>query len=62
MSTELIHDHPQLLLDPTFGILLSNLEYQSWYHQDKMIFSAIISTLSVEALPHAIGLSTSRKV
>jgi hypothetical protein len=59
---ELIHDHPQLLPDPTSGILLSNLEYQSWYYQDKMIFSAIISTLSVEALPHVIGLSTSRKV
>jgi hypothetical protein len=27
-----------------------------------MIFSAIISTLSVEALPHVIGLSTSREV
>ncbi len=27
-----------------------------------MIFSAIISTLSVEALPHIIGLSTSSEV
>jgi hypothetical protein len=27
-----------------------------------MIFSAIISTLSVEALPHVIGLSTSHEV
>jgi hypothetical protein len=27
-----------------------------------MIFNAIISTLSVEALPHVIGLSTSREV
>jgi hypothetical protein len=29
---------------------------------DKMIFSAIISTLSVEALPHVVGLTTSREV
>jgi len=27
-----------------------------------MIFSAIISTLSIEALPHVIGLSTSSEV
>jgi hypothetical protein len=27
-----------------------------------MIFSAIISMLSVEALPHVIGLSTSREI
>lgn len=53
---------PQLLPDPTSGLLLSNLEYQSWYHQDKMIFGAIIYTLSVEALPHVIGLSTSQEV
>jgi len=53
---------PQLLPDPTSGLLLSNAEYQSWYHQDKMIFNAIISALSVEALPHVIGLSTSRDV
>jgi hypothetical protein len=53
---------PQLLPDPTSGLLLSNPEYQLWYHQEKMIFSAIISTLSVEALPHIIGLSTSREV
>jgi len=53
---------PQLLPNPTSSLLLFNLEYQSWYHQDKMIFSAIISTLSVEAGPHVIGLSTSREV
>jgi hypothetical protein len=53
---------PQLIPDCTSGLLLSNPKYQSWYHQDKMIFSAIISTLSVEALPNVIGLSTSREV
>jgi len=53
---------PQLIPDSTSCLLLSNPEYQSWYHQDKMIFSAIISTLSVEALPHVIGFSTSREV
>jgi hypothetical protein len=52
----------QLIPDTTSGLLVANPSYQSWYHQDRMIFSAIISTLSVEALPHVIGLSTSREV
>jgi len=43
---------PQLIPDSTSGLLLSNPEYQSWYHP----------TLYVEALPHVIGLSTSREV
>jgi hypothetical protein len=53
---------PQLISDSTSGLLISNPGYQTWYHQDRMIFSAIISTLSVEALPHVIGLSTSHEV
>jgi hypothetical protein len=51
---------PQLLPDPTFGLLVANPSYHSWYHRDRMIFSAIISTLFVETLPHVIGLTTSR--
>jgi len=53
---------PQLVPDTTSSLLIANPGYQTWYHQDRMIFSAIISTLSVEALPHVIGLSTSREV
>jgi hypothetical protein len=53
---------PQLLPDPTSGLLVANPSNHSWYHQDRMIFSAIISTLSVETLPHVIGLTTSREV
>jgi hypothetical protein len=53
---------PKLVPDPTSGLLVSNPDSQTWYHQDKMIFSTIISTLSVEALPHVIGLTTSREV
>jgi hypothetical protein len=53
---------PQLVPDTTSDLLIANPGYQTWYHQDRMIFSAIISTLSVEALPHVIGLSTSREV
>jgi hypothetical protein len=53
---------PQFTPDSTSGLLLANLASQTWYHQDKMIFNAIISTLSIEALPHVIGLSTSREV
>jgi len=53
---------PQLIPDTTFGLLVGNPGYQSWYHQDRLIFNAIISMLSVEALPHVVGLSTSRDV
>jgi hypothetical protein len=53
---------PQLLPDSTSRLLVANPSYHSWYHQDRMIFSAIISTLSVETLPHVIGLTTSREV
>lgn len=42
---------PQFILNTTLGLLVANPYYQSWYHQDRMIFNAIISTLSVEALP-----------
>jgi hypothetical protein len=50
---------PKLIPDNTSGLLVTNPAYLPWYHQDQMIFSAIISTLSVETLPHVIGLSTS---
>jgi hypothetical protein len=53
---------PKLILDSTLDLLVTNLAHLPWYHQDQMIFSAIISTLSVETLPHVIGLSTSRDV
>jgi hypothetical protein len=52
----------QLLPDPTSRLLVANPSYHSWYHQDRMILSAIISTLSVETLPHVIGLITSHEV
>jgi hypothetical protein len=52
---------PQLVPDSTSG-LVANPASRLWYHQDKMIFSAIISTLSVKALPHVIGLTASREV
>jgi hypothetical protein len=53
---------PKLIPDCTSGLLITNPDHLPWYHQDRMIFSAIISTLSVETLPHVIGLSTSREV
>jgi hypothetical protein len=53
---------PKLIPDSTSGLLVTNPAYLPWYHQDRMIFSAIISTLSVETLPHVIGLSTSREI
>jgi hypothetical protein len=53
---------PKLIPDRTSGLLILNPDHLPWYHQDRIIFSAIISTLSVETLPHVIGLSTSREV
>ncbi len=53
---------PKLIPDSTSGLLITNPAHLSWFHQDRMIFSAIISTLSVETLPHVIGLTTSRDV
>jgi hypothetical protein len=50
---------PKLIPDSTFGLLITNPAHLSWFHQDRMIFSAIIFTLSVETLPHVIGLTTS---
>jgi hypothetical protein len=53
---------PKLIPDRTSGLLIINPDHSSWYHQDRIIFSAIISTLSVETLPHVVGLTTSREV
>jgi hypothetical protein len=53
---------PKLIPDNTSGLLVTNPAYLPWYHQDRMIFSAIISTLSMETLPHVISLSSSREV
>jgi hypothetical protein len=53
---------PKLIPNITSGLLVTNPAYLPWYHQDRMIFSAIISTLSVETLPHVFSLSTSREV
>jgi hypothetical protein len=53
---------PKLIPDRTSSLLILNPDHSPWYHQDRIIFSAIISTLSVETLPHVIGLTTSREV
>jgi len=53
---------PKLIPDRTSGLLILNPDHSPWYHQDRIIFNAIISTLSVETLPHVIGLTTSREV
>jgi hypothetical protein len=53
---------PKLILDRTSGLLILNPDHSPWYHQDRIIFSPIISTLFVETLPHVIGLTTSQEV
>jgi hypothetical protein len=52
---------PKLIPDQTSSLLILNPDHLPWYHQDRIIFSAIISTISVETLPH-VGLSTAREV
>jgi hypothetical protein len=51
---------PKLIPDQTSSLLILNPDHLPWYHQDRIIFSAIISTISVETLPH-VGLSTARE-
>jgi hypothetical protein len=53
---------PKLIPDRNSGLLILNPDHSPWYHQDLIIFNAIISTLSVETLPHVIGLTTSWEV
>lgn len=53
---------PKPIPDSTSGLLITNPAHLSWYHRDRMILGAIISTLSVETLPHVISLTASRDV
>jgi len=53
---------PKMIPNQISNALVPNPTFQTWYHQDRMIFSALISTLSVETLPHVFGLSTSHSV
>jgi hypothetical protein len=46
----------------TPSVLVKNPEYSTWYHQDKIVLSALISTLSIDVLPHVVGIKTSRVV
>jgi hypothetical protein len=48
--------------ESTPSVLVKNPEYSTWYHQDKIVLSALISTLSVDVLPHVVGIKTSRAV
>jgi len=51
---------PQLVPCPTSSTtLVPNPEYQFWVQQDKLILSAIISTLSKIVLTHVVGLQKS---
>jgi hypothetical protein len=47
---------------PSTSILVPNPEYTVWFHQDKFILSALISTLTEGILSHIVGLKTSRDV
>jgi hypothetical protein len=42
--------------------LVPNPAYMVWFHQDKLILSAIISTLTEGVLAHAVGISTSHEL
>ena len=47
---------------PTTTTMVANLAYALWYHQDKLILSTLISTLSTSVLPYVVGIKTSREV
>lgn len=42
--------------------LVPNPSYTVWFHQDKLILSAIISTLTEGVLAHDVGISTSHEL
>jgi hypothetical protein len=44
------------------SVLTPNPDYSAWYHQDKIVLSALISTLTEDVLPHVVGVPTSREV
>jgi len=44
----------------TTAFLITNPAYTLWYQQDKFILSTLISTLTDAALPHVVGIKTSR--
>ena len=44
------------------AVKIKNPEYLNWYQQDKLIMSALISSLSENLLAHVFGLKTSREV
>ena len=44
---------------PTTTTMVANLAYALWYHQDKLILSALIFTLSTSVLLYAVGIKTS---
>jgi hypothetical protein len=44
------------------SVLTPNPNYSVWYHQDKIVLSALISTLTEDVLPHVVGVPTSREV
>jgi hypothetical protein len=46
--------------DSITAVLIPNPAYTAWYQQDKLILSTLISTLTDAALPHAVGIKTSR--
>ena len=57
--------HPQpskLTTDSTSRLLVANLDYQTWYHQNKLLMSALISTLFDNLLPHVVSISTSHSL
>jgi hypothetical protein len=53
---------PKLSDDSTSGVLVPNPDYQPWYHQDKLLKSPLIYTLSDRLLPHVAGISTSHSL
>jgi len=65
----MLHFHVHLNFDlassstsTSTAVGIENPAYTTWYQQDKLIMSAVISSLSVEILANVVGLRTSREV
>jgi hypothetical protein len=54
----------QLIMNPATTprapAMIANPDYLSWYQQDQVIISVLVSTLSDSYVSHAVGCTTSR--
>ena len=54
--------NPEAATSQTVHAEISNPHYSTWYDQDQVVLSALVSSLSENIMAQMVGLSTSREV